>query len=225
LTLTEGESKALLASSVLVLLAALGRVLLQPPAAQVQVAGLHSAGDVDSALAVAESVRTEEERRREPLAPGERIDPNAADEVELDRLPGVGPALARSIVVSRREGGRFRSLEDLERVQGLGSSKIGRLAPYTTLPETGGGRPAPGGEASRSSRADPQHKRLGRLDLNRATAEELVALPGIGPARASAIVRWRSEHGSFRNIEALLEVPGIGLATLERLRPLVITGP
>ena len=63
------------------------------------------------------------------------------------------------------------------------------------------------------------------LDLNRASVKELEALPGIGPTRAGAIVRWRGEHGSFRTVDDLLEVPGIGPTTLERLRALVGVGP
>jgi competence protein ComEA len=57
------------------------------------------------------------------------------------------------------------------------------------------------------------------VDLNRATTDELDVLPGVGPATAAAIVSWREENGGFRRVEDLLEVPGIGPARLERLRP------
>ena len=56
-----------------------------------------------------------------------------------------------------------------------------------------------------------------RLDLNRATAAQLEALPEIGPTRAQAIVAYRTEHGPFRYVEQLLDVPGIGESTLEAL--------
>jgi competence protein ComEA len=223
--LTEGERKALLASSLLVLLAALARVLLQPPAAAVGGAGLSAVANVDSALARAEAVFAEAERRRQPLASGERINPNLADEAELDRLPGIGPALARAILETRRRGGPYRVLQDLERVPGLGSRTVRRLAPYVALP---GGEVAgrgSGGERYASRDAAPREERRERLDVNRATAVELEALPGIGPARAGAIVRWREAHGPFRKLEDLLDVPGIGPATLERLRPLAYARP
>ncbi|HSG81988.1 MAG TPA: helix-hairpin-helix domain-containing protein, partial [Gemmatimonadota bacterium] len=172
--MTEGEARALLASAVLVLLATLGRVLLAPPAARVRAQGLPAAGVADSALAVAESVYTETERRRRPLAPDERIDPNSADEAELDRLPGVGPVLARSIIRHRRVEGPFGSLEDLERVPGLGSSKVGRLAPFIGL-RAASGPQGPPAEAGSGSGAGPV-----AVDLNRASPEELQAVPGIG---------------------------------------------
>ena len=87
-TLTEAETRALVCSSLLVVLAALGRSLLQPPVGRVDAAGMVRAGDLDSALAVAESLHSDQERRRRPLIPGERIDINTAGESELDRLPG-----------------------------------------------------------------------------------------------------------------------------------------
>lgn len=55
------------------------------------------------------------------------------------------------------------------------------------------------------------------VDLNRATAAELEQLPGIGPSLAAAIVTWRTEHGPFKRIDDLLEVPGIGPAKLASL--------
>ena len=61
----------------------------------------------------------------------------------------------------------------------------------------------------------------GPVDLNTATAEQLEALPGVGPATSRAILAYRSSHGRFRSVTELLEVPGIGPAKLEALRPLV----
>jgi competence ComEA-like helix-hairpin-helix protein len=48
-----------------------------------------------------------------------------------------------------------------------------------------------------------------KLDLNRVSREELVGVPGIGPAMAQAIVDLRSKKGTFTRIEDLLEVTGI----------------
>lgn len=59
------------------------------------------------------------------------------------------------------------------------------------------------------------------LDLNTATAEQLDALPGVGPSTAKAIVDWRTANGRFRSVHQLLEVRGIGEAKLEQIRPLV----
>jgi competence protein ComEA len=63
-----------------------------------------------------------------------------------------------------------------------------------------------------------------RLDINRAGAEELMLLPGIGPKKAEAMIAYREAHGPFSRIESLMDVKGIGPATLERLRPYISAG-
>lgn len=65
----------------------------------------------------------------------------------------------------------------------------------------------------------------GRLDLNRADARALESLPGIGPALAERILRFRSENGPFRTLEDLLEVSGIGPKTLGRMAQRVMLSP
>jgi len=57
------------------------------------------------------------------------------------------------------------------------------------------------------------------VDLNTATAAQLEALPGIGPATAQAILEYRTQHGRFRSVNELLEVRGIGEAKLAQIRP------
>jgi len=61
----------------------------------------------------------------------------------------------------------------------------------------------------------------GKVNLNTATAEQLDTLPGVGPVTAQAILSWREENGRFGSVEDLLDVKGIGDATLAELRDLV----
>jgi competence ComEA-like helix-hairpin-helix protein len=65
--------------------------------------------------------------------------------------------------------------------------------------------------------ATPGH----RLDLNRATPDELTRLPGVGPGLAGRIVQARETAGRFGSIDELRRVKGLGAGRLERLRPLL----
>ena len=62
------------------------------------------------------------------------------------------------------------------------------------------------------------------LDLNRASAEELDRLPGLGPTLAQRIVEHRQRHGAFRYVDELRAVRGIGPRLLERLKPRLTLG-
>lgn len=59
------------------------------------------------------------------------------------------------------------------------------------------------------------------VDLNTATVEQLQQLPGIGPATAKAIVRFREKSGPFRRPEDLLAIHGISQSRLDKLRPYI----
>lgn len=60
------------------------------------------------------------------------------------------------------------------------------------------------------------------VDINTADQAELESLPGIGTARAQAILDYRSVHGPFDSIEELLEVEGIGEKLLEKIQDYVV---
>ena len=61
----------------------------------------------------------------------------------------------------------------------------------------------------------------GPLDINAATADQLDALPGVGPVLAQRIVDWRTQHGGFRSVDDLQQVPGIGARKFADLKALV----
>ncbi|MFP4624575.1 MAG: ComEA family DNA-binding protein [Gemmatimonadota bacterium] len=200
MTVTPDERRALAFIAAILLLSAAVRVgALPEPGAPGQ--GI----DLDAHIAATADAVAEEERRSRPLAEGETIDPNRADADELNRLPGVGPAIAARIVQARRDG-RFHTAADLTRVPGIGPATVARLTPHLRFPPAA--HPGP---------AD-------MVDINAAGADELTRLPGVGPVLAARIVAFRDSAGSFPAVDSLLAVKGIGPATLERIRPLARTG-
>lgn len=92
---------------------------------------------VDSAVAAggrpARRAKRATRATAQPIAPVGPVDVDRADATELDRLPGIGPALAQRIVDDRELRGAFGSLERLQDVRGIGPALAARLAPLVTF--------------------------------------------------------------------------------------------
>jgi competence protein ComEA len=87
------------------------------------------------------------------------------------------------------------------------------LVPRRAAAGGAGGAGSAGGDGTASG---------GPVDLNSATAEQLDALPGIGPSTAAKIVEYRQAHGAFHSLAELDAVPGIGAGRLAQLKGLVV---
>lgn len=81
---------------------------------------------------------------RAPLVAEFTVDLNTADWVELDALPNVGERLARRIVESRAADGPFQTVDDLDRISGIGARTIERLRPYLRVSNAAGEQPRVG---------------------------------------------------------------------------------
>jgi competence protein ComEA len=132
------------------------------------------------------------------------------------RRPGIVELPAGSRVVDAVEaaGGARRGVD-------LGSVNLARV--LVDGEQVVVGVPAPGGVAASAASAPgaPGPGAAALVSLNSATQAELEELPGIGPVTATAILQWRSDHGPFTAVDELLEVSGIGDATLAQIAPFV----
>ncbi|NMB24240.1 MAG: helix-hairpin-helix domain-containing protein [Firmicutes bacterium] len=80
----------------------------------------------------------------------------------------------------------------------------------------------PVGGTTESKGASSKGEKVLTVNINTASAQELTALPGVGPVLAGRIVDYRHEHGPFLDGQQLIEIKGIGSKTLARMLPFVI---
>ncbi|MFO0967396.1 MAG: ComEA family DNA-binding protein [Gemmataceae bacterium] len=151
-----------------------------------------------------------------------RLDINQASRDDLNLLPGIGPALADRIATYREKHGRFRSVDELTKVSGIGKVTLARLrervAVFDDVPIAAKedlSRP----ERSPTSKTSPQS-----LDPNTASLAELDTLPGIGPKLAQRIIDERGKR-AFERPDDLRRVKGIGPKTMDKIRPFLKLGP
>jgi competence protein ComEA len=128
------------------------------------------------------------------------------------RRPGIAVLPAGSRVVDALEaaGGARRGVDltALNLARPLVDGE--QILVGTTAPA---GVPATVGDPGTAATAGPL------VNLNTADGATLETLPGVGPVTAGAIIGWRDEHGGFTAVEELLEVDGIGDATLAEIAP------
>ncbi|MBO4289475.1 MAG: helix-hairpin-helix domain-containing protein [Lachnospiraceae bacterium] len=75
-----------------------------------------------------------------------------------------------------------------------------------------------------SLRESRRQQNDGLININTAKEEELMQLPGIGQARAQAIIAWREENGGFQTIEDIMKVPGIKESAFQKIKDRIKTG-
>jgi len=151
--------------------------------------------------------------------------PIVVDVVGAVRAPGVVslPADARVVDAIRAAGGPAAGA-DLVRL-----NLAAKVADGTRVAVPMLGQPPPavdpgavtGGAASGDATVGASGAASGPINVNTATADELEALPGIGPTLAAAIVDERDRNGPFRSVDELTRVPGIGEGRLAQLHYLV----
>jgi len=155
-----------------------------------------------------------------PLRPARRAAPAAVPQVVVDvvgavRRPGLyrlrqGTRIADAVALAGGATARAQlALVNLAAPLADGEQIV------VPVRSPGGGAVAAPPPAAGASPSAP-------LDLNTATAEQLDALPGIGPATAAKIVAFRQTHGAFHSVAELDAIPGIGPSRIAQLKGLVI---
>jgi competence protein ComEA len=159
--------------------------------------------------------------------PARVVDVNRADRAELLQIPGFGPERADAVLAHRAANGPFGSVNELDAVHGIGGKLVAKVRPFLTVGEAEpveklerkqvAPPPAPAAVAGKIKAGDPP------IDVNAPSLAELQRLPGIGPVLARKIIDARADK-PFAAVEDLRKVSGIGVKTLDKLRPFVTVG-
>jgi competence protein ComEA len=130
------------------------------------------------------------------------------------RRPGIAtlPAGSRVVDALAAAGGPRRGVH-------TGSLNLARV--LTDGEQIVVGLPAPRGVAASAASAPTSGAGTPLVNINTATEAELEELPGVGPVTAQSILDFRTENGTFTAVDELLEISGIGDATLAKIAPYV----
>ncbi len=152
-------------------------------------------------------VTSESEKQRIEL--DWKIDVNAASFEELQQLPQVGPATAKSILEYREAGNQFRTIDDLKEISGIGPSTVENIRPEATVgPDV--------------VVADlPQEEAGPEIDINEADIDKLKELPRVGEVTAQEIISYRERQGGIASLEELQNIDGLGPATIQQMEDYV----
>ncbi len=165
---------------------------------------------------------------------GPSFDLNTATAEDLQNLPGIGTVLSQRIVKYREARNGFQSVDDLAKIYQLSPEVFEEIKPYLTLSErnpssaddlTSEPRMASAGTRSEGAfRGASSAPALGSINLNEADSAQLVSVPGIGPASANRILKYRKLLGFYTSLDQLSSVYGLHPDNLLRMKPFLTVG-
>lgn len=150
------------------------------------------------------------------LSAQEKVDVNKATFAQLEKIPGIGPDMAKKIIDQRKELGSYKNVDQILQIKGIGPKTIEKIAPYLTID----GKPLGTGSStsSKSSTLAPGTK----ININTASRSELDKLPGVGPKTADSIIEYRKANGPFKKPSDIKKVKGIGEKTYQKMADFIV---
>ena len=148
-----------------------------------------------------------------------KYDLNTVSKKELITIKGIGEKKAEDIIAYREEFG-FSSKHDLKKIKGIGEITYNKIKDnfndfeFDSLITNNSETLLEKEKITESS----------KININSASAEDLITLKGIGPKKAELILELRKKIGKFNNIQQLLEIKGIGPKTLENIKDRIYVG-
>jgi len=165
-----------------------------------------------------ESEKTRKTESEKPAPELFAFDPNTATEADFQRL-GLPARTVKSILNYRSKGGQFRKREDLEKIYTLDEEDFARIAPYATFSGSIASVPRPVVYAGGFAAPYPKKTASGPVDINRASLEMWMTLPGIGEMRARQLVNYREKLGGFVSVEQIGAMRGLPDSVFQGMKP------
>lgn len=150
------------------------------------------------------------------------FDINTIDAQGLRQL-GLRDRSIEGLLRFRSKGGKVRNLTDFDKLFSLSPDEKDRLRPWLLLPKESAADSLVLAAETRTERHESKSKVFQQVDINSADSLALLELPGIGPAFAGRIVRYRERLGGFVRLEQLAEVYGVDSVRYAALAPLIKT--
>lgn len=155
------------------------------------------------------------------------INLNTATSRQLQTLSGIGEAKAAAIIEYRETHGGFFDVSELLNVSGIGEETFENIRGYVTVGDvTPAVKPPAEPQNPQSTASVPANTptEIPIVNINTASLEDLQKLPGIGSAKAMAIVQYRSVFGDFYDINEIKNVNGVGESVFEGIRDYITVG-
>ena len=142
------------------------------------------------------------------------FDPNTATENDLQRL-GLPQWTVQSILRYRSKGGKFRRVQDFQKIFNLSEEDFARLEPYINIGAAAAAAQPGAPAASKWPAKKP-------VDINLADVEAWNTLPGIGEKRAQQLVNYREKLGGFLSIDQVGQMYNLPDSVFQAIRPLLL---
>lgn len=170
-----------------------------------------------------------------------RVNINTASVEELIMLPCIGTVTAQKIIDYRKRHGGFRSVQEIIEVPCIGPKTFEKIKAMIYVPNSidrvglkeatiklpPEKKPNPDNpfpqvkSGTKAETSAPEITDQGRININTASVQKLILLPGIGKVTAQRIIDYRQRHGGFKSIEEIMEVPRIGPKTFEKIKDMI----
>lgn len=162
-------------------------------------------------------------------------DLNTVTKDQLMQIDGIGEKTAQKIIDYRTKTGGYKNIEQLLNVDSIGDKTLEKLKKYlyvlnstdrsSSIPDTDSksSKPTKPTKPTKSTKSTTEKNIVNYpLDINFATYDELVTLPGIGEDKAKNIINHRQTKGYFYSIEEIMLVDGIGQKTFDEIKSKII---